>query len=680
MQSPEFGGEALPLRDRGIWNAEPEAAGEQDYGTRLAEVFFPEIAEWRSVLIRLSIPPQTAIDIAVQARADRGDFHSGLLRSGVGRNDLLRAVAADLGLRIASTIDPDMLVISERHLLLLLRGHGGHVPVKLMEKDGGLSFLITPERIRLGLVRARIRACPALAARLKMADPKALRAAVLARARPLLGRIATVGLFEQLPDMSARIVANAWQGTMVGIAVTALPVGLVLAREHVLAVLHGLATFFFFACVALRFAAVASVRPPAPPPRLAAPTGDVPFYSVLVALYREAEMVPRLLCALDRIVWPRERLEIKLVCEADDDATLAAIRSSVLPPHIELIEVPPGGPRTKPKALAYALPMSGGDFIALFDAEDEPHPMQLVEAWQRFSRSGAELAAVQAPLEISNRGDGIIARMFAFEYAALFRGLLPCLSRRRLMLPLGGTSNHFRRAALDEVGGWDPFNVTEDADLGMRLARFGYRAETIRCPTYEPAPKRLGVWLPQRTRWFKGWSQTWLVHMRSPLRLARELGIPSFLVAQVLFAGMLASAILHPLLLVTLVFLVAELLANEPIGGFRSMLLLFDTANIACGYLSFLLLGWQTLTKRERRGFWKIVLFTPVYWVMMSLAGLRAIWHLWRRPHHWDKTPHGISSSRTFHAGRAGRDETQRVIGDPRGPRISLQRRTGPPR
>lgn len=193
---------------------------------------------------------------------------------------------------------------------------------------------------------------------------------------------------------------------------------------------------------------------------------------------------------------------------------------------------------------------------------------------------------------------------------------------------------HFRRTALDEVGGWDPFNVTEDADLGMRLARFGYRAETISCPTREPAPRRLGVWLPQRTRWFKGWSQTWLVHMRSPLRLARELGIESFLVAQILFAGMLASAILHPLLLVTLFLLIAELQAAEPMDGFHSALLLFDTANIACGYLSFLLLGWQTLAKAEKRGFWKIVLFTPVYWMMMSLAGLRAVWYLWRRPHH----------------------------------------------
>src|SRR5690606_36007305 len=155
----------------------------------------------------------------------------------------------------------------------------------------------------------------------------------------------------------------------------------------------------------------------------------------------------------------------------------------------EVIEVPPGLPRTKPKALAYALPLTGGEFVTLYDAEDRPDPMQLAEAWQRFRQSGPDLAVLQAPLEISNRSDGAIARMFAFEYAALFRGLLPWLSRRRLMLPLGGTSNHFRRAALDAVGGWDPYNVTEDADLGMRLARFGYRAGTLSRPTLEPAPR-----------------------------------------------------------------------------------------------------------------------------------------------------------------------------------------------
>jgi cellulose synthase/poly-beta-1,6-N-acetylglucosamine synthase-like glycosyltransferase len=612
-----------------------------DAGALLAQIFFPELAEWQPVLARLSVPLPTAVEAALRARSDACDFQSALLAIGaVTRSDLLRAVAGELGLGVVEEIDPGKIIISEEHSIALLRGRNGQIPVKLMDKSGGVAFLITSERLQLDITRDRIAALPALAQHLKMVDHQVLRAAVLEHARPLLARTATIGLFERFPLMSARIVANAWQGSMVGVILTALPVGLFLAWDRVLATAHVLATLFFFACVALRFAAVASIRPLKPPPPMTMPDGEKPVYTVLVALYREAAIVPDLLAALDRLVWPRDRLEVKLVCEADDTGTLAVISALDLPAYIEVIEVQPGVPRTKPKALDYALQMSGGEFVVLYDAEDDPHPMQLVEAWQRFRHAGPDLAAVQAPLEISNRRDGPIARMFAFEYAGLFRGMLPWLSSRRLMLPLGGTSNHFRRAVLEEVGGWDPFNVTEDADLGMRLARFGYRTEVISCPTHEPAPKHFDVWLRQRTRWFKGWAQTWLVHMRNPARLVGELGVKSFLVAQVLFAGMLASALLHPLLLATFAFFSIELVVDRSLGTWGSTLLMFDVVNIVCGYLSFLLLGWQTLTRQERRGLWKVVLFTPPYWVMLSVAGWRALWHLWRRPHHWEKTPH----------------------------------------
>jgi cellulose synthase/poly-beta-1,6-N-acetylglucosamine synthase-like glycosyltransferase len=521
-----------------------------------------------------------------------------------------------------------------------LRGGGDNLPVKLLEKDGSVSFLIPTRRIRLGWMRDYIRSHPDLTQHLRIADTDELRAAVTERARPLLARGAVNGLSDRFPQMSARVVANGWQGTVLGIAITVLPVGFALAPELTLGLLHGLATFFFFACVALRFAAVASVTTGKRLNRIEPPPANAPVYSVLVALYKEADIVPDLLTALDWIVWPRDRLEIKLVCEADDAETLAAINTQQLPSHIKVVEVPATGPRTKPKALAYALPMTSGEFVALYDAEDWPDPMQLAEAWQRFRASGPELAVLQAPLVISNPGESLIARMFAFEYSALFHGLLPWLSRHGLMLPLGGTSNHFRRAALEAVGGWDPFNVTEDADLGTRLARFGYQAETISAPTYEQAPTRLSVWLPQRTRWFKGWAQTWLVHMRDPVKLAGDLGPRSFVIAQVLFAGMLASSLLHPLLLATFCFGLVQLLLTASSGPAHSALLIVDVINITCGYLSFLLLGWQTLAKNQRRGFWKIVALTPIYWAMMSYAGWRAVLQLWRRPFHWEKTPH----------------------------------------
>ena len=182
--------------------------------------------------------------------------------------------------------------------------------------------------------------------------------------------------------------------------------------------------------------------------------------------------------------------------------------------------------------------------------------------------------------------------------------------------------------------------MTEDADLGVRLMRHGYQTRTITRPTYEAAPDRWREWLPQRTRWFKGWCQTWLVHMRAPARLAREVGWGSFWVAQVLFAGLVLSAIAHPIMIATGVWLAAGIARGVPLGVLNSTILGIDVVNITGGYATFLLLGWKTLEGRDRRGFWRIVVFTPLYWLMMSAAAWRAVWQLWRSPHRWEKTPH----------------------------------------
>jgi cellulose synthase/poly-beta-1,6-N-acetylglucosamine synthase-like glycosyltransferase len=350
-------------------------------------------------------------------------------------------------------------------------------------------------------------------------------------------------------------------------------------------------------------------------------------------------VVPQLLAALDRLVWPRSKLEVKIVCEADDHATLQALRAHWLPPHVEVVEVPAGMPRTKPKALNYALPLVRSRHLVLYDAEDRPHPLQLLEAFRIFNAAGPDLACVQAPLDISNASESRLAELFAFEYRALFRGLLPFLAGRRILLPLGGTSNHFRTDALREVGGWDPYNVTEDADLGIRLSRFGYRTGTISLPTLEDAPTELSVWLPQRTRWFKGWLQTWLVHMRDPLVFAADVGWRSFLIAQILMAGLVLSALFHPFLLVALGHTGLRLAGQAP-TGWNVALLVLDALNVVGGYLSFLLLGRQALSREERKSFWRIALWTPAYWMLLSAAAWRAVLHLWRRPHHWEKTPH----------------------------------------
>lgn len=616
-------------------------------GGALDTILFPELAQWNAVLDRLALPADARVHLAARARVNGLSFQEELHASGiVSENDLYGAVADDLGLPFAGSLDPEKLVVRDADCAVLLGRRAGNAPVLVQETGGGISGIIATGALDIARTRQALGKAPSLARRLKIAPPGAVREALFARSADMLVRRATNTLFEKFPDCSVRIVVNGWQGCVFGAALIGFPVVLVVAPAVAFAALHILFSFFFLACVGLRFAAIPSTSPGDRFVAEPVTADEMPVYSVLIALYDEAEIVPELLVALGKIMWPRSKLEIKLVCEEDDHATLAAIRAQRLRPWIEVIEVPVFGPRTKPKALAYALPAASGEYVVLYDAEDKPHPLQLIEAWQRFRKSDWRLACVQAPLEISNGRESVIARMFSFEYAALFRGMLPWLSRKKLLLPLGGTSNHFRRSALDDVGGWDPYNVTEDADLGLRLARFGYFTETISSPTYEDAPKDFSTWLPQRTRWFKGWMQTWLVHMRNPFRLARELGFRSFMISQILFAGMLISAMAHPILILTGIFLVIDLVLEKTLSTYRSALLMVDVANICCGYLSFLLLGRQALRADERTGFWKIALFTPVYWVMMSAAAWRSVWQIFRRPHHWEKTRHHRSRHR----------------------------------
>jgi cellulose synthase/poly-beta-1,6-N-acetylglucosamine synthase-like glycosyltransferase len=267
----------------------------------------------------------------------------------------------------------------------------------------------------------------------------------------------------------------------------------------------------FFAWTALRLFGLISERFMRRQPRTFS-DGWLPPYSIVIALYREAAAVPDLVTALRALNYPLEKLDIKFVLERDDYVTREAIARLQLGPPFEVILAPEHGPRTKPKALNAALPFVRGDFVAVFDAEDQPEPDQLRLALEAFVAHDERLACVQARLAIDNTADSWLTRLFTAEYAGLFDVFLPGLAAWRLPLPLGGSSNHFRVSVLREVGAWDPYNVTEDADLGMRLARFGYRTTVIPSTTYEEAPALFASWLRQRTRWFKGWMR--LVNLR----------------------------------------------------------------------------------------------------------------------------------------------------------------------
>jgi cellulose synthase/poly-beta-1,6-N-acetylglucosamine synthase-like glycosyltransferase len=406
-----------------------------------------------------------------------------------------------------------------------------------------------------------------------------------------------------------------------------------------------LLTSVFLAWLALRLIG-AFIRVPKRDPVIALRDDELPVYTIIVALYREAASVDGLIGALESLKYPPEKLDVKIVTEADDYETHAAIAARKCRIPIEVITAPAIGPRTKPKALNVALPFARGTFTVIYDAEDRPEPDQLRRALQTFRAGGNDLACVQAALSIDNTKDGWLARIFTAEYAGQFDVFLPGIAALHLPLPLGGSSNHFRTATLHKLCGWDPYNVTEDADLGMRLARFGYRADIIDSTTYEEAPARLGPWLRQRTRWFKGWAQTWLVHMREPRRLLHDLGPSGFLAFQLIVGGNVLAALVHPLFMGGLIY---SLASGEPMWQGTDtqdvVLAVFYGTSIVIGYFTSVFLGWIGLARRGLSSSAWVLLATPVHWLLLSLAAWRALYQLVVAPYAWEKTEHGLAKN-----------------------------------
>ncbi len=407
----------------------------------------------------------------------------------------------------------------------------------------------------------------------------------------------------------------------------------------VMALLTLLALFAMVASTALKAAALrAALRAPAPdpsPPLIA----HLPTVSVIVALYREADIAGRLVRRLGRLDYPRDRIDILLAVEHDDRETRTALRGAGLPSWMRIIVVPPGTLRTKPCALNYALPFCRGSLIGVYDAEDAPDPGQIHAIVQRFHQRGANVACLQGVLDFYNPRRNWLSRCFTMEYAAWFRVILPGLDRLGLPVPLGGTTLFFRRDALVALGGWDAHNVTEDADLGIRLARRGLRTELIETVTTEEANCRTIPWIKQRSRWIKGYMMTWRVHMRDPRRLWRDLGPRGFIAFQVLFLGSLAHAVLAPVLLS---FWLVTLGGPHPLAlwlgpwtlfGLVGLFLLCEAVNLSIGVVAL------RRTAHRLSPLWLPTL--GLYHPLASLAAWKALWELAHRPFYWDKTRHG---------------------------------------
>ena len=399
----------------------------------------------------------------------------------------------------------------------------------------------------------------------------------------------------------------------------------------------------FLAAAVLRLLCAARAGPPQPSHRPRIADHELPVYTIICPLYREAKVVRRLVAAIRALDYPLEKLDVKFIVEADDRETQQALAALDLGQPFAVITAPPIGPRTKPKALNVALPFVYGSFTVVYDAEDVPEPDQLRRALDAFATADDRLACVQASLTVDNTADGWLARMFTAGYAGQFDAFLPGLAALGLPLPLGGSSNHFRTEALRLVGGWDPYNVTEDADLGIRLHRLGFRSVAISAATYEEAPARLRAWLKQRSRWYKGWMQTWLVHMRRPGRMVRDLGPAGAIAVQLFLACNVLAALVHPLFALALGY---WLFAGQPlatVAGMESWPIF--TAAFLCGYASTIPLDLIGLKRRRLLRHGWVLALTPFYWLLLSLAAWRALYQLVRDPQRWEKTEHGLAKT-----------------------------------
>jgi cellulose synthase/poly-beta-1,6-N-acetylglucosamine synthase-like glycosyltransferase len=460
---------------------------------------------------------------------------------------------------------------------------------------------------------------------------------------------AAFGLWRRSPLYSAAAGAELWQLLSLA-AISGLFLGSASVSFRDAAVISGaLLSGVFLLPIALRASAAIhllsrSARAPKTPCcRADDPT--LPVYTVLVPVHREERVLPALVAALKRLEYPRNKLDVKLIVESGDAATIAAARAlDLASAGIDLIVAPKGGPQTKPRALNYALAFATGEYLVIYDAEDQPEPKQLLKAVAKFRASSPRMACLQASLIYHNHNENWLAKQFAIEYVSLFDGILPMLAAYRLPLPLGGTSNHFRTAALKAVGAWDPHNVTEDADLGMRLYRAGHYAQTLDSTTFEEAACQLGNWTRQRTRWLKGWMQTYGVHMRRPFRLYREMGFSGFLAFQAYFAGVIISALAHPLFhLLLLHDVLSGVLFDACLTPLGSPFWFIACFNFIGGYAASLALGWAAIRARGIKGITAHVLWTPIYWMLISVAAYRAVFQLFTAPFFWEKTEHGLS-------------------------------------
>jgi cellulose synthase/poly-beta-1,6-N-acetylglucosamine synthase-like glycosyltransferase len=458
--------------------------------------------------------------------------------------------------------------------------------------------------------------------------------------------VARSELLTRFPEESANRVVSDAQKAVLLVMTIALVIGLIIAPVGTIIGLIALASIFYTATSLYKFLLTYNALGHAYEIDVtqeeidALDERDLPTYTILVPLYREAAVLPRLVRGIGGLDYPKTKLDVRLLCEEDDEETVPAIREMNLPPHFKLVVVPDAQPKTKPKACNYGLLQADGKYVVIYDAEDRPDPDQLKKIVVAFEKADPRVTCIQAKLNYFNSDQNLLTRWFTTEYSMWFDLLLPGLDAQDVPIPLGGTSNHFITDRLIDLAAWDPFNVTEDADLGIRLHKAGFKTAMIDSTTLEEANSELNNWIRQRSRWIKGYIQTWLVHMRHPIRLLDQIGIKSWISFQLVVGGTFIF-LLNPIFwALTTVFFFTEAGFIQQL--FPSFVFYASAFQLFIGNFVFMYLNVAGSVQRGYFDLAKYALLSPLYWGLMSIAGWKGFLQLFYRPFYWEKTVHGL--------------------------------------
>lgn len=375
---------------------------------------------------------------------------------------------------------------------------------------------------------------------------------------------------------------------------------------------------------------------------------DLPLYTILCPLYKEWMVIPQFLSSMKRLDYPKDKLQVLLLLEEDDKASIAEVNNMQLPDYFEVCIVPDSYPKTKPKALNYGLSFTRGEYLVIYDAEDIPQKDQLKKALIAFRKNPGKTFCVQAKLNFYNTSQNLLTKFFSLEYTLWFDLVLPGLQAIHAPLPLGGTSNHFKTSIIKDLEGWDAFNVTEDADLGIRLFKQGFRTVIIDSVTYEEATSKLSNWVKQRTRWIKGYMQTYIVHLREPSTLALDFTNPHLVTFHLLMGLKTLFLLANPFLwaMTILYFSLRPLLGGIIESFFPPLILYAGCFVLLIGNFLYI---YMYLIALAKKGEWNLifyVFFIPLYWLLMSYAAMAALGEFIVKPHHWNKTVHGFHLSK----------------------------------